>query len=123
MSSLLEGAKRLVSRGSELGDRVDGLEQAARAARGRLDDPAVDDVQAAVARVATRLGLTADHTVVALAGSTGSGKSSTFNALAGVELSSVGVRRPTTSWATMPVLRTSRTRLRSASIISLRQRA
>jgi GTP-binding protein EngB required for normal cell division len=100
MSSLLEGAKRLVSRGSELGDRVDGLEQAARAARGRLDDPAVDDVQAAVARVATRLGLTADHTVVALAGSTGSGKSSTFNALAGVELSSVGVRRPTTSWAT-----------------------
>ncbi len=100
MSSLLEGAKRLVSRGSELGDRVEGLEQAARAARGRLDDQVVDDVQAAVARVATRLGLTADHTVVALAGATGSGKSSTFNALAGVELSSVGVRRPTTSWAT-----------------------
>ncbi len=100
MSSLLEGAKRLVSRGSELGDRVEGLEQAGRAARGRLDDGVVDDVQAAVARVATRLGLTADHTVVALAGATGSGKSSTFNALAGVELSSVGVRRPTTSWAT-----------------------
>ena len=100
MSSLLEGAKRLVSRGSELGDRVEGLEQAGRAARGRLDDQVVDDVQAAVARVATRLGLTADHTVVALAGATGSGKSSTFNALAGVELSSVGVRRPTTSWAT-----------------------
>ena len=72
----------------------------AEAARGRLDDHVVDDVQAAVARVATRLGLTADHTVVALAGATGSGKSSTFNALAGVELSSVGVRRPTTSWAT-----------------------
>ena len=51
-------------------------------------------------RVATRLGLTAEHTVVAIAGATGSGKSSTFNALAGVELSSVGVRRPTTSWAT-----------------------
>src|SRR3954447_21327653 len=100
MSSLLEGAKRLVSRGSALGDRVDGLEQAGRAARGRLDDAVVDDVQAAVARVATRLGLAADHTVVALAGATGSGKSSTFNALAGVELSSVGVRRPTTSWAT-----------------------
>ena len=100
MSSLLEGAKRLVSRGSELGDRVEGLEQAGLAARGRLDAHVVDDVQAAVARVATRLGLTADHTVVALAGATGSGKSSTFNALAGVELSSVGVRRPTTSWAT-----------------------
>ncbi len=100
MSSLLEGAKRLVSRGSELGDRVEGLEQAGLSARGRVDDQVVDDTQAAVARVATRLGLTADHTVVALAGATGSGKSSTFNALAGVELSSVGVRRPTTSWAT-----------------------
>ena len=33
-------------------------------------------------------------------GATGSGKSSTFNALSGLELSAVGVRRPTTSWAT-----------------------
>jgi hypothetical protein len=37
---------------------------------------------------------------VAIAGATGSGKSSTFNALTGLELSAVGVRRPTTSWAT-----------------------
>ena len=100
MSSLLEGAKRLVSRGSDLGDRIEGLEQASEAARGRLDDHVVDEAEAAATRVATRLGLTADHTVVALAGATGSGKSSTFNALAGVELTSVGVRRPTTSWAT-----------------------
>jgi GTP-binding protein EngB required for normal cell division len=100
MSSLLEGARRLVSRSSDLGDRIDGLGQAGRAARGRLDDRVVDEAEAAAARIATRLGLTADHTVVALAGATGSGKSSTFNALAGVELSSVGVRRPTTSWAT-----------------------
>jgi hypothetical protein len=35
--------------------------------------------------------------VVALAGATGSGKSSIFNALAGRELSPVGLRRPTTS--------------------------
>jgi GTP-binding protein EngB required for normal cell division len=100
MSSLLEGARRLVSRSSELGDRIDGLDRAGRAARGRLDDRVVDEAEAAAARVTTRLGLAADHTVVALAGATGSGKSSTFNALAGVELSSVGVRRPTTSWAT-----------------------
>src|SRR6478752_1401004 len=100
MSSLLEGAKRLVSRGSDLSDRIEGLEQASEAARGRLDDQVVEEAEAAAHRVATRLGLTADHTVVALAGATGSGKSSTFNALAGVELSSVGVRRPTTSWAT-----------------------
>ena len=100
MTSLLAGAKRLVSRGSDLGDRIEALGRAGEAARGRLDDQVVDDVEATVDRVSRRLGLTADHTVVAIAGATGSGKSSTFNALAGVELSSVGVRRPTTSWAT-----------------------
>ena len=89
-----------MSRGSDLGDRVEALGRASEAARGRLDDGVVDDASATVERVATRLGLTAEHTVVAIAGATGSGKSSTFNALAGVELSSVGVRRPTTSWAT-----------------------
>ena len=38
--------------------------------------------------------------MVALAGATGSGKSSTFNALTGLDLAAVGVRRPTTSYAT-----------------------
>src|SRR6185437_8432607 len=42
------------------------------------------------------LGLSGDHTVVALAGATGSGKSSLFNEIAGIELAAVGVRRPTT---------------------------
>ncbi|MGO1385203.1 MAG: YfjP family GTPase, partial [Arachnia sp.] len=37
------------------------------------------------------------HTVVALAGATGSGKSSLFNALAGQQLAEVAARRPTTS--------------------------
>ena len=100
MTSLMEGAKRLVSRGSGLGDRIEGLGQATEAARGRLDDRVVDAADAAAARVATRLGLAADHTVVAIAGATGSGKSSTFNALTGIDLAAVGVRRPTTSWAT-----------------------
>ena len=53
-----------------------------------------------VERAGSRLRLSADHTVVAIAGATGSGKSSTFNQLTGLELSAVGVRRPTTSWAT-----------------------
>jgi GTP-binding protein EngB required for normal cell division len=100
VTSLLEGARKLVSRGSDLGDRIEALGQASEAARGRLDEQAVDRADATVERVSRRLGLTADHTVVALAGATGSGKSSTFNALAGVELSPIGVRRPTTSWAT-----------------------
>ena len=51
-------------------------------------------------RAGARLRLSADHTVVALAGATGSGKSSTFNAVCGLDLAAVGVRRPTTSWAT-----------------------
>jgi GTPase Era involved in 16S rRNA processing len=100
MTSLLEGAKKLVTRSSDIGARVEGLERAATAARGRVDDSIVDDATTVAARAAGRLKLSADHTVVALAGATGSGKSSTFNALSGLELAAVGVRRPTTSWAT-----------------------
>ena len=100
MTSLLEGAKKLVTRSSDIGARVEGLERAAAAARGRVDDAVVDHAASVAARAAGRLKLSADHTVVALAGATGSGKSSTFNALSGLELAAVGVRRPTTSWAT-----------------------
>ena len=46
-----------------------------------------------------RLGHGTSHTVVALAGATGSGKSSLFNAITGTELATTGVRRPTTSTA------------------------
>ncbi|MGZ6745614.1 MAG: GTPase [Nocardioides sp.] len=100
MTSLLEGAKKLVARGTDIGARIDGLDRATEAARGRLDDQVVDEARATVDRASGRLRLSADHTVVAIAGATGSGKSSTFNALTGLELSAVGVRRPTTSWAT-----------------------
>ena len=100
MTSLLEGAKKLVTRGTDIGVRVQGLDDAVRAARGRLDESLLDQAQAVVDRATGRLRLSADHTVVALGGATGSGKSSTFNALVGLDLASVGVRRPTTSWAT-----------------------
>lgn len=43
-----------------------------------------------------RLDLGVEHTLVALVGGTGSGKSSTFNAIAGLEFADVGVKRPTT---------------------------
>ena len=89
-----------MTRGTDIGARIEGLEAAAAAARGRLDDALVDEAEAVAQRAAARLRLSADHTVVAIAGATGSGKSSTFNALIGLELASVGVRRPTTSWAT-----------------------
>lgn len=99
MTSLLEGAKKLVTRGTDIGARIEGLDAATYAARGRLDDALVTDAQAVIDRATGRLRLSATHTVVAIGGATGSGKSSTFNALTGLELSAVGVRRPTTSWA------------------------
>ena len=79
-------------------DRIDGLDEAVRAARGRLDDDLVDEAAAIADRAGTRLRLSGEHTVVALAGATGSGKSSTFNAIADLDLAAIGVRRPTTSW-------------------------
>ncbi len=100
MTSLLDGARRLVTRSADIGARIEGLDAATTAARGRLDDALVDDAASVVERATARLKLSADHTVVALAGATGSGKSSTFNALIGLDLAAVGVRRPTTSWAT-----------------------
>jgi GTP-binding protein EngB required for normal cell division len=100
MTSLLEGARKLVGRGSDIGARVEALDEAVTAARGRLDAALLDRAAAVVDRATERLRLSADHTVVALGGATGSGKSSTFNALVGLELASTGVRRPTTSWAT-----------------------
>ena len=100
MTSLLEGAKRLVTRGSDIGARIEGLSAATEAARGRLADEVVDDAHEVAERAAGRLRLSAEHTVVAIAGATGSGKSSTFNALTGLDIAAVGVRRPTTSWAT-----------------------
>ena len=90
----------LATRGTSIGRRLEGLDQAVVAARGRLDDALLDETEATLDRATARLRLSAQHTVVAIAGATGSGKSSTFNALTGLELSSTGVRRPTTSWAT-----------------------
>jgi GTPase Era involved in 16S rRNA processing len=98
MTALVEGAKRLVGRGGDLADRIDGLAEAARSARGRLDDDLVDQAQRVAEQAGARLRLSGDHTVVALAGATGSGKSSTFNAITGLDLAAIGVRRPTTSW-------------------------
>lgn len=53
----------------------------------------------ALEEVGERLALGVDHTVVALFGGTGSGKSSLFNALTQLQFADVGARRPTTSQA------------------------
>jgi GTP-binding protein EngB required for normal cell division len=76
--------------------RLATLGEAADLAEGRLDDEAVEQARAVVAKAGKRLGLGLESTVVALAGPTGAGKSRLFNALAGEELAAVGRRRPTT---------------------------
>src|SRR3712207_1696099 len=66
---------------------------------GRVPDEVVAEARRVVTQTDRRLAASGAATVVALAGATGSGKSSTFNALTGTELATVGVRRPTTSTA------------------------
>ncbi|RCG22448.1 hypothetical protein DQ384_35665 [Sphaerisporangium album] len=87
------------AKGVSLDDRLAALAEAADLAEGRLDTSAVAGARAVVARAGARRSLSVDHTVVALAGATGSGKSSLFNTLSGTSLARVGVTRPTTSAA------------------------
>jgi GTP-binding protein EngB required for normal cell division len=82
-----------------LDDRLSGLAEAADMADGRLPAEAVARARAVIDRAGVRRGLSVEHTVVALAGATGSGKSSLFNLLSGTELAEVGITRPTTSTA------------------------
>jgi GTP-binding protein EngB required for normal cell division len=61
-----------------------------------FDQAVLDDADAVLKRAGERLRLSSSHTVVALAGGTGSGKSTLFNALSGAAFSPPGVTRPTT---------------------------
>jgi energy-coupling factor transporter ATP-binding protein EcfA2 len=72
------------------------LDRFVQASQGFVPESELAAARALVERAGERLALSRTHTVVALAGSTGSGKSSIFNALAGVDASPTGVRRPTT---------------------------
>lgn len=65
--------------------------------------PPVRRARTVLDRAGQRLALSLDHTVVALAGATGSGKSSLFNALCRAEVAEPGVRRPTTTQTTAAV--------------------
>jgi len=91
----------LISRRSKtpLDQRLRGLAEVVRLGEGRLDAHALDAARGVLDRAGERLRRSGEHTVVALAGATGSGKSALFNAISGLEISSVGVRRPTTSTA------------------------
>ncbi|MEO7980045.1 MAG: GTPase [Sporichthyaceae bacterium] len=87
-------------RRADLPGMLTALDEAVEALDGRVEDPRLlARARAVSGRAGERLRLSGEHTVIALAGSTGSGKSSLFNVLSGGDLSPVGVRRPTTSKA------------------------
>jgi hypothetical protein len=90
----------VTSHDAQLRARTDDLERAVDLAGDRLDPAVAAQVRDAVAGVRERLALGVDHTVVALAGGTGSGKSSLFNRVTRLDFADVGVRRPTTARVT-----------------------
>ncbi|MGI9603531.1 MAG: GTPase [Acidimicrobiales bacterium] len=77
--------------GATLTERVNALESAVGLARGKAPDTVVNAADEAVLRARRRIGHGTPFTIVALAGPTGAGKSSLFNALAGAELADVDV--------------------------------
>ncbi|GIG29237.1 ABC transporter [Cellulomonas marina] len=81
-------------------ERAGVLVQALALGTDRWDPGTRTGVEAALTAVRDRLRLGVDHTVVLLAGGTGSGKSSLFNTVSGLPLAEVGVRRPTSSEVT-----------------------
>ncbi len=81
-----------------LEEQLDALRRALADGRDVLGPDLTSAGEQVLARAGDRLRLP-DHTVVALAGPTGSGKSSLLNALAGAEVAEVAVTRPTTSEA------------------------
>ncbi|RGA03774.1 ABC transporter [Microbispora triticiradicis] len=80
-----------------LGSRLAALAKIVELGQGRVDPALITEAAQLLLRAGDRLKLSSDHTVVALAGGTGSGKSSLFNAISGLELSPTGARRPTTA--------------------------
>lgn len=104
MSALRRGKARVQGvSADELMSRSRALAEALDAGGAELDPRAVAEARQVTAKVDERLGITGGHTVVALAGATGSGKSSLFNALVGAEVAAPGVRRPTTSTPTAAI--------------------
>ncbi|MFF4606405.1 GTPase [Streptomyces sp. NPDC001339] len=83
--------------GGRLRERLEALRELIALSRSRLDGRKLEAAGRVLEVADERYRLSGEYTVVALAGATGSGKSSLFNALAGANRSQVGPRRPTTA--------------------------
>lgn len=82
---------------SELATRLRALDEARDIAVRYFSSAEVEHLDVVREKVRARLRHGTSHTVVAIAGATGSGKSSIVNRLAGEAISEASVRRPTTS--------------------------
>ncbi len=99
------GARELSRRGASVSSasaesvqaRAAALISALESGVGCLSVAGVDRAEVAIMKAAARTSIAGGHTVVALAGATGSGKSSLFNDLIGADVAPIGARRPTTS--------------------------
>ena len=87
----------MMSHDTQLRSRADDLAKALDLAGDRLDPQVAERIRTAIEGVRERLALGVDHTVVALAGGTGSGKSSLFNRISRLNFADVGAKRPTTA--------------------------
>ena len=90
---------RRSDRSADLVEHLKALTEAVDLCEGRVPTEILAEARRVVEHADRRLALSGSATVVALAGATGSGKSSTFNVLSGTDLATVGVRRPTTDHA------------------------
>ena len=81
----------------DLAEAAPRLAAAIQACQGRVDPQVLGRAQTILERIDHRLSLSRQSTVIALAGATGSGKSSLFNALTRTALAIPGVQRPTTA--------------------------
>ena len=99
---LSRGAQRGVS-AADLAQHADALSAALLSGGDELEPQARERARAVTAKVGERMSRSGSHTVIALAGATGSGKSSLFNAIAGESVATIGARRPTTSKPTAAI--------------------
>ena len=94
-----DGAADAADAAGELTARVAAVRAALDDAEPHLDARAVARARADLDAAEARLAVGVDRTVVALVGGTGSGKSSLFNAISGLDFADVGALRPTTEVA------------------------
>ena len=89
--------------GESVRARAEALSSALASGLGCLPGAGVRRAEVALTNAVARTSMASGNTVVALAGATGSGKSSLFNQLIGTDVARIGVRRPTTETPTAAV--------------------